>query len=260
LRSSTDDTATRRFEFPNCAAPDFGRLDRARQLSLSLLYFFQTAIEPGYGGKRGFPGIRPRGDQFGTLDGLAQHPYIRESRRIQAVFTVLEQHFRIDRHPNGPMVYEDSVGVGGYRIDVHERLRKESHTVELHGKHWVQQIPLGALIPVPMNNVLPACKNLGVTHLTNGAFRLHPVEWNIGEAAGALAAYSIDKNVLPRQVRENAAHLSEYQSRLRALGVELAWPRTEFARSYNSHYVNVPGWYWGEAERIYGPNGQLINR
>ena len=48
------------------------------------------------------------------------------------------------------------------------------------------QIPLGALIPQRMENLLPACKNLGVTHLTNGCYRLHPVEWNVGEAAGSV--------------------------------------------------------------------------
>ena len=43
----------------------------------------------------------------------------------------------------------------------------------------VDVFPLGAA-----ENLLPACKNLGVTHITNGCYRLHPVEWNIGEAAG----------------------------------------------------------------------------
>ncbi len=38
------------------------------------------------------------------------------------------------------------------------------------------QIPPGALIPRRIENLLPACKNLGTTHITNGCFRLHPVE------------------------------------------------------------------------------------
>jgi hypothetical protein len=29
---------------------------------------------------------------MGTEDGLAKYPYVRESRRIKAVFTVLEEH------------------------------------------------------------------------------------------------------------------------------------------------------------------------
>ena len=47
----------------------------------------------------------------------------------------------------------------------------------------VSQIPLGTLIPRQMENLLPECKNIGVTHITNGCYRLHPVEWNVGEAA-----------------------------------------------------------------------------
>ena len=41
---------------------------------------------------QGWPGIRLRPDIMGTEDGLAKYPYIRESRRIKAVFTVLEEH------------------------------------------------------------------------------------------------------------------------------------------------------------------------
>ena len=37
-------------------------------------------------------------------------------------------------------------------------------------------------------------KNLGATHITNGCFRLHPVEWNVGESAGEAAT-------LPRSAR-----------------------------------------------------------
>jgi len=226
-------------------------LEQARQLSLSVIYFFQTEITPGYRGKPGYPGIRPRGDVFGTLDGLAQHPYIRESRRIQGEFTVLEQHFLIKEHPNGPRKYHDSVGVGGYRIDIHEKRKKTSFTQELHSAHWPQQIPLGCMIPVRVDNVIPACKNVGTTHITNGAFRLHPVEWAIGEAAGTLAAYCSEYQITPRSVRNSEKHLHQYREQLKKQGVEMNWPKMEFARSYNSHYVEVPDWYWGRADLKY---------
>jgi hypothetical protein len=227
------------------------RLEEARELSLSLLYFLQHEIEPGYKNKPGYPGIRPRGDQFCSDDGLAQYPYIRESRRIRAEFTVLEQHFRIDRHPQGPDSYPDSVGIGGYRVDIHETSPRGETTLtwKVHGKHWTQQIPLGALIPVRVENVLPACKNLGVTHVTNGAFRVHPVEWNIGEAAGALAAFCLDRKLTPRQVRNTPRHLTDFQRVLTTRGVELKWDKPEVALSYNSYYAQVPGWYFGEADK-----------
>jgi len=93
---------------------------------------------------------------------------------------------------------------------------------------WPFQIPLGALIPVRVRNLLPACKNLGTTHITNGCYRLHPVEWNIGEASGALAAYCLNRGLLPRQVRDRAEVLEDFQRLLvDALGFELAWPEPQ---------------------------------
>ncbi|MEO1983079.1 MAG: FAD-dependent oxidoreductase, partial [Fuerstiella sp.] len=64
---------------------------RAKQLSLSLLYWLQTEA-PRPDGGTGFPGLRLLPDLMGTQDGLAKAPYVRESRRIQAEFTVLEEH------------------------------------------------------------------------------------------------------------------------------------------------------------------------
>ena len=53
----------------------------------------------------------------------------------------------------------------------------------------------------------------------------HPVEWAIGEAAGALAAFCIDRNLSPRAVRNTPARLKEFQAVLRSQGVEIDWPR-----------------------------------
>jgi hypothetical protein len=57
---------------------------------------------------------------------------------------------------------------------------------------------------------------------------LHPVEWNIGEAAGALVAFVREKKVQPREVREKSGLLDEFQQRLRGLGVETHWPKGPF--------------------------------
>ena len=64
---------------------------RATQLSLSLLYWLQTEAPRADGGQ-GFPGLRLRDDLLGSETGVAKYPYVRESRRILARFTVLEQH------------------------------------------------------------------------------------------------------------------------------------------------------------------------
>ncbi|MDG0808214.1 FAD-dependent oxidoreductase [Cohnella rhizosphaerae] len=110
-------------------------LEEAKALSLSLVYYLQTEL--------GFKGLLPRPDVFDTSNGLAAHPYIRESRRIKAEFTIREQDFRIDMHPDGPVDYADSVGVSGYRIDIHEKAKDggPNITSAVHGQHWVQQLP-----------------------------------------------------------------------------------------------------------------------
>lgn len=194
----------------------------ARQLSLSMLYWMQTEAPRPEGGY-GYPGLRLRDDVFGTEHGLARSAYVRESRRILAEFTVSEQHIGMDargsRH--GAEQFEDSVGLGSYRIDLHPSTAGRNF---IDIATWPFQIPLRSLLPVRMENLLPACKNLGVTHITNGCFRLHPVEWNIGEAAGALAAFCLTRGAVPRQVGNQRELLRDFQQVLCDLGAELAWP------------------------------------
>jgi FAD dependent oxidoreductase len=117
--------------------------------------------------------LRLRGDVTGTPGGLAKALYVRESRRIVAEHTVVEHELGV-AHP-------DSVGIGSYRIDLHPRTGGEGY-LDIDAPPF--EIPLGALIPVRMENLLPGAKNLGTTHIANGCHRLHPVEWNVGEAAG----------------------------------------------------------------------------
>ena len=197
-------------------------MTRARQLSLSLFYWLQTEV-PREDGSQGWPGLRLRPDIMGTMDGLAKAPYIRESRRIKARLTVTEDHVGEDARSgtNRAEAFPDSVGIGSYRIDLHPSTRGDNY-IDVASLPF--EIPLGALLPERMENLLPACKNIGVTHITGGCYRLHPVEWNIGEAAGALAAYSIMRNTTPFAVRER--HLDDFQDTLVRRGVELRWPES----------------------------------
>jgi hypothetical protein len=201
---------------------------RAKQLSLSLLYWLQTEA-PRPDGKAGWKGLRLRPDVVGTADGLAKYPYIRESRRIRSEFTVVEAHVGTDarrkalgREDVTAERFADSVGVGSYRIDLHPSTGGDNY-IDVSSLPF--QIPLGALIPRRVENLLPACKNLGVTHITNGCYRLHPVEWAIGEAAGALASFCLGRKTTPRGVRNTPKLLKDFQAFLTAQGVEIDWPR-----------------------------------
>ncbi|HWE38299.1 MAG TPA: FAD-dependent oxidoreductase [Isosphaeraceae bacterium] len=196
---------------------------RAKRLSLAFLYWLQTEA-PRPDGGQGWKGLRLRGDLLGTADGLAKHPYIRESRRIRAELTVTERHVGAEARGTGVAErFDDAVGVGSYRIDLHPSTGGRNY---LDIASLPFQVPLGALIPRRVENVLPACKDLGVTHITNGCYRLHPVEWAIGEASGALAAFCLDRKATPRAVRNAPGPLREFQDSLRARGVETDWPKS----------------------------------
>jgi len=198
-------------------------LEGARDLTLSFIYWMQTEA-PRFGGGRGYPELRLRGDVMGTADGLAREAYVREARRIKARFTVTEAHIGQEmRGPGaGSEIFEDSIGIGYYRIDLHPSTSGRNY-VDIGSYPF--QIPLGALIPARVSNLLPANKNIGTTHITNGAYRLHPVEWSIGEAAGALAAHCLTTDRTPGQVHAEEADRHKFQDLLAGtLGVPLAWP------------------------------------
>jgi len=71
--------------------------------------------------------------------------------------------------------------------------------------------------------LLPACKNIGVTHITNGAYRLHPIEWAIGEAQGALAYYCLKHKISPDYVLSDFSTLRDFQRTLIETGVPVYW-------------------------------------
>ena len=203
--------------------------ERGKQLSHSLFYWLQTEA-PREDGGIGWRGLRLRGDIMGTEDGMAKYPYIREARRIKAEFTVLEEHVGAE---NRKLVageeagkraadFFDSVGVGYYHIDLHPSSRGNNY-IDFPSLPF--EIPLGALLPQRMNNLLPANKNIGTTHITNGCYRLHPVEWSIGEAVGCLIAFAGKKKVPFRAVRENKTLLQDFQREIERQGIETKWPR-----------------------------------
>ncbi|MBW7891684.1 MAG: FAD-dependent oxidoreductase [Chitinophagaceae bacterium] len=203
-------------------------IKQGKQLSLSLLYWLQTEA-PRPDGGFGWSGLRLRRDIMGTEDGLAKYPYIRESRRIKAIFTVLEEHVGKE---NRKIVagekagvkaadFFDSVGIGYYHIDLHPDTGKNNY-IDFASLPF--QIPLGALLPQRVQNLIPANKNIGTTHITNGCYRLHPVEWSIGEAAGMLIAFSINKKTVPHAVRENKKLLEEFQQFIQSQGITTHWP------------------------------------
>jgi hypothetical protein len=202
--------------------------DGAREQSLCFLYWMQTEAPRHDSAERtGYPGLKLRGRELGTADGFAKYPYIRESRRLRALTTVAEPHVNPTLRPKTDVPqglsepWADSVGIGHYRLDLHPSAAMKA---SIYVPTAPFRIPLGAIVPRRVRNVLAAGKNLGVTHVTNGCYRLHPTEWNVGESAGLLASFCLATGATPHQVHGDRAVLRRYQALLGSHGVPLAWP------------------------------------
>ncbi len=214
--------------------------ERAKLQSLCFLRWMQTeAPRHDTADRRGYPGLKPWGDFLFGKQGFAGAPYIREPRRPVTLETLTEAHVGAEQRlaaghkaldaPSavlntptpGAHVFADSVGIGHYRLDLHPSAAMRGG---LYAPCCPFQIPLGALLLPDAANVVAAGKALGVTHITNAATRLHPVEWAVGEAAGVLAALAVTEGVAPRDFHGDAARVGALRAALRVGGAPLAWP------------------------------------
>ncbi len=195
-------------------------LQDAKRVSLGFIHWLQTEV-PDPSGNEGFPALMPRPDVMGSTDGLSKYPYIRECRRILARGRIVQQDVAENFQP-GPYArhFEDSVGIGWYPIDIHQAGEGD---IGISTRTKPFQIPLGALIPVRLENLIAANKNIGTTHITNGCYRLHPIEWNIGEAAGTLVGLALETGSKPHAILKDMALVHEVQRILLDDGVPLAW-------------------------------------
>lgn len=194
-------------------------LQQGKRVSLGFAWWLQHDVKRDDGSGYGYPQLQLEKKSMGSADGLAQQPYIRESRRIVALRTIVEQDLAVQFQPGArARLYPDSVGIGQYPIDIHSCGRKDFTSAS---KPY--EIPLGALIPKESDNLLAASKNIGTTHITNGAYRLHPTEWAIGEAAAATVVWSIDHHTTPNQIDANSEQLQGLQRWLVQHGQPIFW-------------------------------------
>lgn len=165
-------------------------LKAAKLHSLRFIYYLQTAL--------GYKHLGIADDEFPTTDKLPMIPYHRESRRVkgEAVLTVNEVSRPYDR-----TLYRTGVAVGDYTIDHHHDKNHDAPKIDfVKIRVPSYNIPLGSLIPKGVDGLIVAEKSISVTNIVNGATRLQPVVLGIGQAAGALAAISLQQNIAPRLV------------------------------------------------------------
>lgn len=191
-------------------------LQHGKQVSLAFASWLQHDVPRDDGKGTGYPDLSIVTAALGSPDGLSQFPYVREARRMKALRTIHEQDLATNDARAVP--FADSVGIGQYPIDIHA-CGSSPHLPP--SKPY--QIPLGALLSANISNLLAASKNIGSTHITNGAYRVHPTEWAIGSAAGAIAAAAVAGHIMPKEIAGSPARLRQLQWDLLAQGQPLVW-------------------------------------
>lgn len=131
-------------------------------------------------------------NMMGTEHGLAKFPYIRCGRRIIGLqnFRLLQRYLLPATEGPGAITsyrFYDSVAIGNYAMDSHftKGSTGVSHNNEKPAPFY---LPYRALGSSNVRNLLAGCKSFAGTYWTNSAYRLHPIEWAVGSAAGVAGA------------------------------------------------------------------------
>lgn len=195
-------------------------------------WLIQTQAQPNY------PLSLLRGPQspMGTASGLSLYPYIREGRRIlggsaygESSFLIREQDIRVGL--SGRRDFSaTAVAITHYAIDMHgcryrnwePSLSANSAPINEFGVHPIT-IPLEALIPQRVDNLLIGGKGIAVTHIVNAATRVHYGEWGIGSAAGAVAGWLLAHPQTHQPAQISAEDWPQLRQHLQDQGLRLQW-------------------------------------
>jgi FAD dependent oxidoreductase len=137
-------------------------------------------------------------------------------------------------------VYADSVGIGHYAIDFHPCMQNSPAEAAKNfekiggrngeGQAYPFQVPLRAMIPQKIDNMLVAGKSIATSHVAAAAYRVHSFEWSVGAAAGTTAVFALEKGLMPYELVQDlpkpAPQLQELRKRLEAQNNPTMFPGT----------------------------------
>ncbi len=193
-------------------------IERARDRAKAYVHYLQT---------HGSSDLKPRGDFTWSPDGIALEPYIREARRGIALSTIRHEDVAESFFPGQARArtFDDSLGIGQYHyLDLHGNLQVGHITPK--GKDAAAlpfSLPAKSLVPMTTDGLVLSAKSIGTTHITNAAYRMHPMEWAIGEASGFLAVFSVWADVSPRTIVETVPLLRKLQGFMARNGIPIFW-------------------------------------
>ncbi len=137
-------------------------------------------------------------------------------------------------------IYPDSVGIGHYALDFHPCMtqypaEKPGNTERKGerrggGQAYPFQIPLRAMIPQKIDNLIVAGKSIATSHIASAAYRVHSFEWSSGAAAGITATFALDEGIMPYQMIDEVfireKQLKMLKNKLEKTGNPTAFPDT----------------------------------
>jgi FAD dependent oxidoreductase len=162
----------------------------AKDQSLGYIYYLQTVL--------GYRNLGLPDDEFPTKDRLAFFPYHREGRRVRGLVQLNVNHI-LKPYQQTQALYRTGIAVGDYPIDHHHDMNKNAPEIDFPPVPSFN-IPVGCLIPRGVDHFLVADKAISVTNIVNGSSRLQPVVFQIGQAAGIIAALSVLQKKSPKQL------------------------------------------------------------
>ena len=113
----------------------------------------------------------------------ADYLYIRETRHMRGLYTLGLPDLVAGR------VFWDAVGVASYPIDLHPY--RPGEFSPFAARRYLYTIPLRALVPYGVSNLLVASRSISATYTAAASARVVPTTMEEGQAAGAAAVISI---------------------------------------------------------------------
>ena len=166
-------------------------LIKAKEQTLRFIYFIQHQL--------GFKNLGLADDEFPTHDKLPLIPYHRESRRVKGLVRFDVRHIAKPFDAPSPL-YRTGIAVGDYPIDHHHKKNiKAPQHLDFYPVPSFN-IPLGSLIPQRVSGLIIAEKSISVSNVVNGTTRLQAIALLIGQAAGTLAALSVQQNLDAQEI------------------------------------------------------------
>lgn len=150
-------------------------------------------------------------------------------------------------------LYPDTVGIAQYAIDFHPCMRdyppeapgniERPGVRQAHGQAYPAQIPLRAMIPQRVDNMLVASKSIAASNIAAAAYRVHSFEWSVGAAAAHTIDVALRNGVPPYEMVDNLPNheplLDQLRADLQNSGNPVQFPNTSI---FNEDWGNWRPW------------------